>query len=147
MCDLAWADPEIKNLEGIVKEIQEKNSKLETEVMKALENIGTLVVKEASDTLVAIFSKKQDEFEERNVAKFDTLQEQLSIISKLLLPPELNQGSQLPEHPQVPPSDKLSKLQPRKQNLRRCEICAQTFETERSRKDHMKRYHKPVPSP
>ena len=147
MCDLAWADPEIKNLEGIVKEIQEKNSKLETEVMKALENIGTLVVREASEALVAIFSKKQDEFEERNVAKFDTLQEQLSIISKLLLPPEPNQASQLPEHTQVPPSDKRSKLQPRKQNLRICEICAQTFETERSRKDHMKRYHKPVPSP
>ena len=64
-----------------IRNLEDKNEVLESKLVSALENMKTIcevMVKKATDTVVEIFSKQQDESERKQRASFDLLSNQLS---------------------------------------------------------------------
>ena len=91
---------EIEALNTKVKYIEEKSEIMEKQLKGMLEHFKTTseaIVKEATETVVKIISKQQDESEKRSEALFDSLNQQLSMISKYLITPSPSQQPSLPQ--------------------------------------------------
>ena len=106
---------EVKNVNEKLKTVEEKNLKLEKEMKTVLESVkavSEIVVKEATEALIDVISKQQDEIEKRSEIKLDSLNNQLAMIFNLLQPSSSQTSSQ--QHSQEPqPSQSSPK---RKQN-------------------------------
>ena len=102
-------DNEIKHLDEKVQYMEDKNFKLEAELSKALDTlkVSELVVKEATESVVAIFSKMQDEMEKRNEARLDSLHNQLAMISSLHVPPACKESDWSPSSISQPSNSNL----------------------------------------
>ena len=56
------------------------------EVLETIKTISSFIVKEATEAVIKVISKQQDESEKRSMAIFKSLSTQLSMISTTLLP-------------------------------------------------------------
>ena len=130
-------DKEIKSLTEKVENMEENAKILKTELKEAIEKSTKIVVKEATEALINIFSKKQDDLEKRNNASLDSFSHQLSTIPNLLLttghphkPPQTSQS-----HPAAILSQKLvcQKFQ--------CEVFGKTFGSKRTLTNHVRTDH------
>ena len=88
-----------------MKEVEERSESFEKQlkqVFKNFKNISEAVGKEATETVVRIISKQQDESEKRSEALFDSHNQQLSMITKYLKPqaPSKSTNVQQPSQPQ-----------------------------------------------
>jgi translation initiation factor 2B subunit (eIF-2B alpha/beta/delta family) len=81
-------EKEIICMNDKLRNLEEKNVKLEFEVRTVLENVKAIntVVKDSTEAAAALMSKKQDEIEKHNEARLDTLTNQLALIFNLLQP-------------------------------------------------------------
>ena len=92
---------EIKMLNEKVEHVEQRNKKLEIELKIALESVKTtseLVVKEATEAVIKIISKQQDDIEKRSEATLDSLTNQLAMIFKLLQPQSSSQQPARNDH-------------------------------------------------
>ena len=90
---------EIKALNTKMKYVEKRNEIIEKQLKGGLESLKVIseaVVKEATDTVVRIISKQQDESKKRSKALFDALNQQLYMITKYLIPPPPNKYTKQP---------------------------------------------------
>ena len=101
-------------------------------------------MKEITETLIKTFSQKQDDLEQRTTATLDSLHEQLTMFSNVLLPPSNSQprGSQSTPKQSLPLSSNVSQQsqQPRNQ----CKVCGKTFGSHRALTNHIRNDHEPI---
>ena len=131
-----------------IRNLEDRNEVLESKLVSALENMKTIceaIVKKATDTVVEIFSKQQDESERKQRASFDLLSNQIStMISQLQKPPATNSQqpqpcSQPSDQTTYPPASVATACQAKFQ----CIICGKTFGSSRALTNHMRKDHEP----
>ena len=137
-------DNQIENLIEEIDAIKKENTVAKEELSKALEKVVNPVVKEITETLIKTFSQKQDDLEQRTTATLDSLHEQLTMLSNVLLPPSNSQprGSQSTPNQSLPLSSNVSQQsqQPRNQ----CKLCGKTFGSHRALINHIRNDHEPI---
>ena len=122
------------------------------EVLETIETtISSLIVKEATEAVIKIISKQQDESEKQSMATFESLSTQLSMISTTLLPqaPRASLATNQPSSPESAQPQPHAPLQPSVQNHRvsphQCNMCGKTFGSSRALINHTRTYHEPKP--
>ena len=137
-------DNQIENLIEEIDAIKKENTVAKEELSKALEKVVNPVVKEITETLIKTFSQKQDDLEQRTTATLDSLHEQLTMLSNVLLSPSNSQprGSQSTPKQSLPLSSNVSQQsqQPRNQ----CKVCGKTFGSHRALTNHIRNDHEPI---
>ena len=75
-------EKEIICINDKLRNLEEKNVKLEFEVRTVLENVKAIntVVKDSTEAASALMSKQQDEIDKHSEARLDTLTNQLALI-------------------------------------------------------------------
>ena len=126
---------EIKALNDKVNIIQENNKILKVEFTEALEK----VVKEVTESLINIFTKKQDDLEKRSSASLDSLHAQIQLISNHLLP---SSHCQQPQKESLSPSKQATNPSQKSQKFQ-CEECGKSFGSNRALANHMGNDHQP----
>ena len=121
-------------------EAQELKSELRN--TQQLATATETAVNVATDRVLEIISKKQDEKEKRSDDQLNSLNEQLAIIFSLLQPSSQVSTQQQPSPKLAFLSRKNSQSQNHPPNFT-CEIYRNTFDIERSLKNHMRREHQP----
>ena len=128
--DVKVKEAEIKALKEEIVKTQKETNEWKSEFKVTIENITKAVLEQVTESLVNVVNKKQDEIEERNSAQLDSLHEQLTLLSSLLLPSSAadipKSANQCPQPPQ-----------------NQCDVCGKTFGSIRALGNHVKHDHKP----
>ena len=142
-------ESKIKVLNDDLNSIQEYNKNMEIQLTNALEKATKIAVREGTDTLIKIFTDKQDDLERRSNASLDALHQQISMISNLLHPPHHQPESQRSSSSEV--ANFSNQAQATQTNLTKppcqkhqCEVCGKTFGSDRALTKHLKDNHEPT---
>ena len=164
----------IQLLKVKIEEIDERNRNIELELKRVFETVKTIsavIVKEATDAVVKIISKQQDDSEKRSEKLFESFNQQLSVISTMLTSvsassgplcslgtatnqPSPTQHSQADHHTELAAmrrpscsdftfSPALSRTSSTTCNpvKNQCELCGKTFGSDRALKKHLRSDH------
>ena len=121
--DMKEKDITINALKDKIDETQMETKQLKVDFKEILESVTKAVLEKATESLVKVVYEKQDEVEKRNTAQLESLHEELSRLSSLLLPSAVA----VPKLPQ--PS----------QN--QCALCGKTFGSSRALANHERNDH------
>ena len=130
--DMKVKETEIKALKEEIVKTKKESEEWKSEFKETIENITKAVLEQVTESLINVVNKKQDDIEERNSAQLDSLHEQLSLLSSLLLPSASSAADvpMLPNQRPQPPQNQ-------------CNACGKTFGSNRALENHVKHEHKP----
>ena len=120
--------------EQVTKFIENSHAVTHQTMSNHLIKTSQVMVKEITETVVATLMKRQEDFEAKNLAMFDSFDEHLTKISHFMKPKPIEANSR--QNEQMSSPIKLVKFP--------CEVCRKEFETERAMRNHNRRDHEPI---
>ena len=125
--DMKEKDITINALNDKIDETRKETKQLKADFKEILESVTKAVLEKATESVVNVVYEKQNEVEKRNTAQLESLHEELSRLSSLLLPSAVA----------------VSKLPQPSQN--QCALCGKTFGSSRALANHERNDHNHTP--